>query len=140
MRTRILLFVLILTAVQALAQQGVNPTQNKIKWVASSFTDLTSNSAVGKSAVFITDILGGKVRWIQKNGSLTYTLTISGIVGAWNNIENDGTATFNLNWEGKSGVLNATRKNGSLYLTLDINPSGKDRIYLRYDVSNYEVN
>lgn len=139
MQNKILLIILLATgAGKLIAQSNDILADKKIKCTANSFTDLVSNTDVAKTSVFIINGPSKTIEWRQKNGSVVYQIKINSVIDSWNNAQ-DQRLQLNISWEGKTGTMEIKKKAGIISLLMDINPSGKDRLYFSFEVSSLEI-
>lgn len=135
MRTRNILLLCLTLITGSLAAQ-TTVADKKFKCTATSFTDLVSNTVVSKSTVFIIDGPSKTVEWQQR--TVTSQMQISSSIDEWTSTPN-GRLLLNIVWKGKAGTVEVKKTNGSIIITMDVNPSGKDRLYFKFEVSSLQI-
>jgi hypothetical protein len=141
MQNKIILIILLATGAGKLIAQGDETlADKKFRCTATSFTDLVSNTDVPKTSVFIIDVPSETIEWQQKGGSGTHTshMQITSAVDEWSRSK-DTRLLLNIVWEGKAGTIELKKKRGIITLVMDVNPSGKDRLYFIFEVSSLEI-
>lgn len=116
--------------------QSSNPQSDTLRWNASGFTDQNTNATVQKTCQFVT-YGNSKIDWIQKSGTVTYTLTVNGVSGNWTDANTDGSITYNVSFNEFTGTLVITRS-GAITVALNIT-SPSDQIKNMYSISNFDI-
>ncbi len=116
--------------------QTINPQSDTLQWNASGFTDQDADTTIVKACQF-KSYGSNKIEWIQKNGSMTYTLTATAMEGTWTNVNSDGSLVYTVAFNGMTGTLTMARS-GSLSITLHLTGAA-DTINLVYTITNVET-
>ena len=119
------------------AQTTANPQTDTLRWNASGFTDLIANKSAQVTKQFIT-YGTGKIDFIQKDGKLTYTLTVSSVDGTWSDANVDGTITYNITFNEMMGTLSITRSSGAITITLNVT-SVSNMVNNQYAIANFDI-
>jgi hypothetical protein len=118
------------------AQSTVNPQTDTIRWSSSEFTDKNTNVSVDGQFQFLT-YGSSKIDWVQKNGKLVYTFSVSKVEGTWADVNADGSITYTIKLNEMTGTLSISRSAG---ISIDLNLSSvSDKINNRYIVNKFDI-
>ena len=118
------------------AQAIVNPQTDTIRWSSLEFTDQNTNISVDGQFQFLT-YGGNKIDWVQKNGKLVYTFSVSKVEGNWADVNADGRITYTIKFNEMTGTLSISRSAG---MSIDLNLSSvSDKIKNRYIVNKFDI-
>lgn len=133
MRHTKLLLVLV-AMLGSLAGRAQNISTVPLRWTSDQTTDLKTSTSRSYASEFVTRGTDG-VRWLQRNGSVATDFAVLGTEGSWTDVTADGTFTFLLARDGKTGKLIVQRSGSSLTLTLDFSESGEFNIKQQFRIS-----
>lgn len=131
----LLSIVILTTAYQNLSAQNIET--DTIRWNASKFTDLLSNTEVNKPCQFIS-YHNSSIKWLQKNGELVYVLTVNSVTGDWSEVNVNGTMSYDVSLDAMTGTISFSRSNNELKIVLDLR-GGSGDIKNEYSISNFEI-
>jgi hypothetical protein len=118
------------------AQATVNPQTDTIRWSSLQFTDLNTNISVDGQFQFLT-YGSSKIEWVQRNGKLVYTFSVSKVEGNWADANADGSIIYTIKLNEMTGTLSISRSAG---MSIDLNLSSiSDKIKNRYIVNKFDI-
>lgn len=118
------------------AQATANPQTDTIRWTSLEFTDQNTNISADGQFQFLT-YGSGKIDWVQKNGKLVYTFSVSKVEGNWVDVTVDGRITYTITLNEMTGTLSISRSAG---ISIDLNLSSvSDKIENRYIVNKFDI-
>lgn len=112
-------------------------TQTGLTWKVNSLIDQQSGQSITYSCTFQTNGTND-IGWIQKNGSFTSKLSVTGYTGTWTNIETPGRLIFQIQSEGESGTLEFVKNLDGTFVKLDLSQGNGNR--MRYEFIVNEIN
>lgn len=129
---------LLLVIVSPLLLQAQNVATTSLRWTCNQTTDLRTGNTTTYSCAFITNG-AGTVSWLQRGGQMATRYTITSTEGSWNDVSTNGSFTYLLSRDGKSGRLVVRRSGDELTLTLDFSESGEFNVKQQFRVSEVAV-
>jgi len=106
-----------------------------LEWAADHTTDLRTDASASFSCTFITNGTEG-VTWLQKNGEISTAFSVTGTEGTWTNVASQGTFTYQLTRDGKSGFMTVEKNGEGTFITLDFSESGAFAIKRRFRIAS----
>jgi hypothetical protein len=103
--------VLIFGMCYAFTAYGQNILTDDIRWNASGFTDLLSNSVVDNTPCEFISYGTHRIDWIQGNGSDVMTLTVTDNSGNWADVAQNGSSIKSVIADGLTGHVTFSRNN-----------------------------
>lgn len=104
-------------------------------WHVDQMTDMKTSEVFSYQCVFQTN--GQQpIQWVQKNGTVSSSLSVKGFSGLWSNVASMGEFVFQVSKDGFSGTVLFERTNSGLFITLDLTPGNPDDIRTRFRVSS----
>lgn len=132
MKYSLLIIFLLVFGMSAYCQ---NPMLDSVQWSATGFTDNLASVSVNKACQFNSYGATG-IDWIQKNGSYVTSFQVTGLQGQWTDLTTDGTVTYTVSGSGVSGTITITL--ASQKVTINLKVSGDSgAIDNTYTISNY---
>ena len=114
---------LLLVALPAISFAQDIATAN-LTWTAEEATDLSTGKNIAYRCQIKTD--GAQsVKWLQKNGQMITTYTVTGTEGNWSNISSLGSFTYQLSRNGKSCKMIVEKKVTGTFITMDFSKQGE---------------
>jgi hypothetical protein len=107
-----ILFILNASAVYA----QVSSTDS-LQWQVEQLTDTNTDQTSEFTCVFTTS--PSTVLWVQNGGEDATTFPVTSVSGNWNNVENDGTITFNVTFQNKPGEITFSRAGGQIRVSMN---------------------
>jgi len=93
-----------------------NILTSSIEWNSIATFDAQDGMIVDET----TKIVSGptKITWYASNDSIKYDLTITGSDGSWANVSQNGSITFNVKDESNTGVVQFTKAENTIKITI----------------------
>lgn len=117
-----------------LCLHGQDITTSTLRWTSNQTTDLRSPETKAYACTFITRGTA-TIDWLQRNGQVRTTYTITRTEGSWRDILANGSFTYFLGRDGKTGRIVIERTGESVTITLDFSESGEFNIKRQFRVS-----
>jgi len=117
---------------------GQNIASANLHWTSDQTTNLRSQETTQYVSSFITRGTSS-VNWIQKNGQVNTSYSVTGTDGSWTDIETNGSFIYYLSRDGKGGRLTVERDAGGFFITLDFSESGQHSIKQKFRVTSVSL-
>jgi hypothetical protein len=108
----------------------------KITWSCATVKDPVNGETRSMSSIFTTG--NGQLVWKQGD-KLTYSFTITGVNGVWQNPELNGSITINLSLGNKSCSATLSRTVNGIKLSLPFPSTGADAKTYDFIIDRYEI-
>jgi len=122
MKNLVLLSILAVLTVRATAQ---NISTTNLNWGSVSTFVPTTATTTGEVTQFIT-YSGDSIRWVGADQTIKYRLKVLETNGTWSDVSQAGTIIYEVDNNGKRGVITMTRSNDikvRMMLTTDADPA-----------------
>lgn len=132
--------VILVLVMVGLSNMGIAQTIGTadLKWKATGFVDLLSNTTVEQQSSFI--FYGKqKIDWVQDNGNMVISFKIDKQEDVWANVNEFGSATLKFKFEGGTCKIVVTRDNQGLRLLLEMKNLKDGDIVNEYKIENVDV-
>lgn len=137
MKTINLILTFLSVTAGSIPSSGQNPQSTELTWHAIEVTDLQTNTTKPTTCHFVTGS-DNAVVWVQKNGTLTTTFSITGVTGSWESITQPGQIQFSAQRNGKNSTIKLERTGDGLFVTMDFSQPGQFTSILKFRIESVE--
>lgn len=113
---------------------GQDISATSLRWTCTQTTDLRTQASAAYNCVFITEG-AQRVTWLQRNGQVSTAYTVTGTEGSWVNVSSNGSFTYLVSRDGKTGRLILQRSDNEITILVDFSESGQHNIKQSFRVS-----
>lgn len=118
----------------AISVRGQSIVNDRLAWSVTGFLNKANQESIAYSCRFESE--PGKIKWIQKGGSVIYEFSITGKQGAWKDASKDGELTYSVTFRNKPGTIRFARSGSAVTIETDVPVDGKNSLPYTFNVSS----